>query len=290
MTGPNEQSPSRSPPPQTSSNTTPSHLGGLDLSFAHDTWTKLAASECRLRLLNELVSLNLGFCEVEEYSLALNEKFRLEAFKLNSELSGKKIVKEAMSLKLRDEQRYNHEMTRVRNKCRFDIGEMFGRNTRRSRTIMKNLRNHALKIKSQYDEKYKNKLSHLLKKYREDSELKLDKVPDGLEIYENLSIFDKAKFDDIIVTEYDVAVVGDITLSEDEKSILRINPKFALMNCLKNEEMSLDLEMGCAKLRYTLGRENDERLDDEVEITEEEEEKLEEIDARSRQFFDPGMK
>ena len=58
-----------------------SYKEGLDLGIARSVWAKVAASECRIRLLTELIGLGIGFKDVEDYSHDLGLKFKSDAFK-----------------------------------------------------------------------------------------------------------------------------------------------------------------------------------------------------------------
>ena len=46
-------------------------------------WMDIAYSEMRLKLITELLKLKVGFSEVEEFCLGLNEKFRSSFYKEN---------------------------------------------------------------------------------------------------------------------------------------------------------------------------------------------------------------
>ena len=52
--------------------------GGSDLGLMISAWQDLAASECRLELMNKLKVINLGLAEVEEFNLGLNVTLRTE--------------------------------------------------------------------------------------------------------------------------------------------------------------------------------------------------------------------
>ena len=58
---------SKNPKPQNTSDFTSQLSEGSDLSFEIRNWKDTATSECRLEMIRELVSLNLGFNEVEDY-------------------------------------------------------------------------------------------------------------------------------------------------------------------------------------------------------------------------------
>ena len=60
--------------------------------------------------------------------------------------------------------------------------------------------------------------------------------------------------------------IGNISLDADEESILKLNPKFAVLKCLEREEIERDIELGTAKLRYELGRLELEKRKEEIEL------------------------
>ena len=88
---------------------------------------------------------------------------------------------------------------------------------------------------------------------------------------ENLSIFSKKRFDDKKTYEYEVETIGEVTLTNNERMILRLPPKFAVEENLPAEGLALDEEMGFAKARMTICKEEGERLDEDEGIGEEEE-------------------
>ena len=95
---------------------------------------------------------------------------------------------------------------------------------------------------------------------------------------------------------------------EEEKEVLKLNPKFAVVERLDSENMEIETEMGLAKYRYQIIREDEimDDLEDEVmeenkeikvkkrrRLNEEEEKLMEEmeiIEAESRQIYDASTK
>ena len=59
---------------------------------------------------------------------------------------------------------------------------------------------------------------------------------------------------------------------------------------LANGDLDFDQETSYAELRIQLGKENEEKINDEEKISPEEAKKIEEVSARSRQTFDPVEK
>ena len=66
-----------------------------------------------------------------------------------------------------------------------------------------------------------------------------------------------------------------------------MHPNFSIMEDLKEGKLEFEQELSYAKLRIQIKKELDERVEDEVELTQEEEDKIEEIEATSRMTFDP---
>ena len=93
------------------------------------------------------------------------------------------MVKSVMNLKLRDEKYFLSEMTQERNRRRHSIKEEFGKITRKTRNILKKLRIEAEKTRNMKTRTYEKKLDLLQKKYREDEEDRLDKIPDEISDY-----------------------------------------------------------------------------------------------------------
>ena len=61
-------------------------------------------------------------------------------------------------------------------------------------------------------------------------------------------IFDRAKMEEMKPIDTESLVIGDITLDDDEKQVLKLNPKFAVMLRLSEEEMERDTEIAATKI------------------------------------------
>ena len=226
---------------------------GQDLSDATKVWTSLAMSECRMELLTRLVQLNIGLKEVQDISECLNIQYRSEHLKSNSDKEAVKVVRNLMELKLRDEKFYHGEQMRLRNIARREIFKEYGKNTRKSRTIVKSLRTNAMREKNIARKKYEKKLSFLIKKYSKNTDLDDEVIVKGLEKYSNAKIFSRLKYEKIERDEITVAIVGDLEISDAEREALTLHPKFGIMVSLEEEtDFELDLELGFSKLRYKI--------------------------------------
>ena len=108
--------------------------------------------------------------------------------------------------------------------------------------------------------------------------------------------------------EQEVRLIGDIKIDEDERSMVKMNPKFAIQRKLRLIEQEQDTELCLAKLRYEikkieqwrkeLEKEESEygygnqtkkrRIENKLSPKEEEDEVIKE--AKDRQIFDPVKK
>ena len=114
----------------------------------------------------------------------------------------------------------------------------------------------------------------------------MDKVPENLQEFSNLSVFDKNRFSKVTAVTYDARVDGEVEVDEDEKAILRMNPKCSINQNLTEGGFEFEQEQAYAKARMEIGKELEERVEDPVEMTEEEEEIAEQLEAKTRQTFD----
>ena len=128
----------------------------------------------------------------------------------------------------------------------------------------------------------------------------LENPPKGLEKYKNAKIFSRLKYKKYEKEDPAVCIVGDMSISDEERQALSLPPKFGLMARLLPTDFENDIEIGLAKLRYQLQQELEEELSQEDEdilrlkLTETEKEDLEEIavraEAETRAVFDPLKK
>ena len=72
--------------------------------------------------------------------------------------------------------------------------------------------------------------------------------------YEEANVFCERKFATIEEDQIEVQIVGDVRLSKNEESVLKLHPKFALMSDMKDIDMELEMELCFAKIRYQLSR------------------------------------
>ena len=133
----------------------------MDLSHEAGIWKRKAKSDCRLILMKKLLDIGIGFNELEHFNEALHLKIRSETLKKRlreGKRPEKKIVREAMLFKIRDEQCTNKETNNEMQKERRALKTFYGENTRRVRGIMKTLNGVAQEVREDMHSKYRNKI------------------------------------------------------------------------------------------------------------------------------------
>ena len=228
---------------------------GKNLSAMTKVWSDIAVSEVKMRMMKELKTLNVGFNEVEEFNLGLMYNCKSQKMKDSRNNPNRKVIKAAMEIKLNDERMYNKELCSERNRWRKKMATNVGNNTKPYRRLMKHLNMEAAKEREKHEVKYIEKVKHLKKKYTEDEEVKIDEVPPGLEQFSCLSIFNKVKYTNISAKDYSVIVLGDMSIDEDEKKVMRLPPKFGVLQPLHKDGLAFEQELCYAKIRMEIGQE-----------------------------------
>ena len=73
--------------------------------------------------------------------------------------------------------------------------------------------------------------------------------------FNSLSIFDREKYERLKELTYEITYVGDVTLSNVEKSILRMPPQFSIIETLQEGTIEFEQELSYGKLRIQLNKE-----------------------------------
>ena len=142
--------------------------------------------------MTKLLSMNLGFNELEHFNEALHLQIRSETLKRrisDGKFPEKKVVREAMLFKTRDEELTNKELEKEMRNMRKCIKTEYGGNTRRTKSIMRKLNNGAHETRLETREKYREKIKTLKRKHLIDEEEKISRVPPELKHYEPASVF-----------------------------------------------------------------------------------------------------
>ena len=132
-------------------------MEGQDTSARKKIWEDLASTEMRLELMSELLKLNLGLADVEEFNLNLKGNLRNKPTDKVSEMLDKKLVRAAMGAKMQDEQVTRGKLIRCRNKERTEIMRKLGNNSKPYRGTIRSLRSAAMTIKTSQRKLYAEK-------------------------------------------------------------------------------------------------------------------------------------
>ena len=182
-------------------------MEGMDISAMKRTWEDLAATEMRLQLMSELVKLNVGLADVEEFNLNLKGNLKNLPSDKVSEMQNTKLVKATMDIKIQDENVTRTKLVRTRNISRTKLMRELGRNSKKYRTVIRGLRQAAWDKKASYKTIYEEKLIHLRGKYRETEQEIMDKIPTEMQEFITLSIFDREKYERIEPLTYEITCV-----------------------------------------------------------------------------------
>ena len=98
-------------------------IEGKDLSEMRKIWQEAAISELRLNLMSALKNKNLGFREIENFSLGLMYNFKSNKLIDQNEKPIKGVVQEGMKVKMIDEKHHHRELNKLKNKERKRLGE-----------------------------------------------------------------------------------------------------------------------------------------------------------------------
>ena len=167
-----------------------------------------------------LIKEGMGLAELEEFNLGVSSKFKSAKFKSKPPSDPKvrdSVMGRAMKLKLADEQCLLREICEERTSLRRQLAKKLTKNSRPYRNLMQELKQEELKTKKEATEKFKNKIAHLKRKYsKEDQENRNqedEKAPADLQEYEDvLTVFDKKKYQELLIDSYDVKIIGDIKI------------------------------------------------------------------------------
>ena len=143
------------------------------------TWCDLAVSETRQLMMQELLKLEVGLADIEEFGLDLNNKLRSGDFREKSgEGNSRKLARVAMEIKVRDERKISEGLRRRVNEMRKILEDDHKKNSKPYRSAIKRLRKEAAKTRCEHRKIYKEKLEHLKNKYRKSEEEKVRKIPE----------------------------------------------------------------------------------------------------------------
>ena len=256
-------------------------MGGKELREESKVWEELATGEARMMLMRKMIKEDLAFADLESFGTEFNNK--LKSIKLRNKTLYKKVSGTAMKAKLADEQELRRELMKIKHRMKKDLAEEYGENSRKYRRIISTLNKLARQSKDKANEKYNKKIQHLREKHKNDGNNdEEDDVPEDLEEYADLSVFNKRKYENIETRSYDVKVIGEVTISDEEEQVLKLHPKFSVLEDLQPGGLDGLQEASIAKLR--MEKEKNKMYED---FTEEERKEDERMEAQNRIIFNP---
>ena len=266
---------------------------------------KLTNIEERGRLIGNLIARGVGFKEEEEFFKHERSKFQCKTTQITKK---KEIIKMVMMDKQRDNQKHGKKIRSLRNKTLVEIENTLGKNSRPCRELRKSVRSNVQHLRRKLRAKYDKKTTFLVKKYGM-KYVAIDELEyEDRKMYEGAKIFDEEcnmKNED----EYEPCIVcmedEEVIISEEEKDLLALGPKFCVRNNLNEEIFEGEVEECIIKYRWDqMSRdiaENEAKKEDpaykNIELfftNEENEEMREELEeerdieyAKSRMIYDP---
>ena len=79
-------------------------------------------------------------------------------------------------------------------------------------------------------------------------------------------VYSKENYEALEIKRNEDLRIGNVEMSAEEKTLLSLNPKFAILKCLSNEEQELDIELGLTKLRYEVTQIDLDQRKEEIEF------------------------
>ena len=138
----------------------------------------------------------------------------------------------------------------------------------------------AKKLRREIRVKNNQKVEHLSKKLRKKTSG--CELPEDLERYSAVRCLQPDFKPPFLEPDKQPLVFGDVDLDSDESEAMLLDPKFAVLDSIGEEEFELEVQAALAKLRWHKMKED--RL--EEDITEAEKEREEKLEAEARQIYD----
>ena len=239
-----------------------SDIEGISLEKLEKTWKDLAASESRIKMMDSLQKIKVGFNDVEYFNLGLIYNAKTINCNNYGEKEDRKVVETAMKFKRKDEIKNRKRIVKEKLEISRKIDRSLEMTNNMKKKIMKHLNMTFVEKKKELDEKYTEKVKHLRKKFEKDEEKELDKVPDEMigTGFENLTVFDKERYEnEVEVTEIEVVKYGEVEIDDEEEAALKLHPKMALPKRLEEGYMNLQMDLSYTKVRWQLKKDDENK-------------------------------
>ena len=228
---------------------------------------KCTRGEAKTRLLEDLLRKRLGLREVEEFVKKERKTFMGggKEEKFNSRISKHKeercIVDKIMRRKLKGNNDHCKVLRREKVKCDESLVAKLGGKTREYRRVVRETRKNCDELRSMLKGKNDKKIKWLQMKYEEIYEYGDDMTEEEYEMYGMAKILcGKNEITAEKLREPEVVVRGgeELTVTEEEKEVLALGPKFCVRKSLKMEDFEIEMEECIAKIKWWL-REEEEK-------------------------------
>ena len=191
-----------------------------------------------------------------------------------------------MRNRIKDAYEAVRETTQAKSMMVKKLSKVFKKQVKLGERIFNQLGMEERKTINMIQRKNNNKVNHLREKFSNNSEPP-PTIPDILARYKDIKIFHETINEESNV-DINVMTIGDIELDEEELSILKLPPDFAILTNLSEENFIHEEELAMTKLRWEKRKLIEEDLGkDNIDVTEEEKEEIKIVEAKSRQIFDP---
>ena len=268
---------------------------------------KLAGVEERSKLLDELKKRKICLAEEEEFVLKETKKLKtLGNSKGLVKKQHEEIVSVSLKYKIKDNNHLGVKLRRRKNWLRGRLEQTLGIKSIEYRDIMMSVREYIVGYKKRLRDKNRRKVEHLTKKYgmKRSNQLRWGDVNDEMK---RMMGTPRMFMDDCVMkgeTVVDPVIVEgeneQIVLSENERELLKLGPKFCTFNRLVDEDFETDLEECIMKVKWDMmgdGEEKERGSEEKafeillgkkecVKIDEEAQEERDIIEAEKRSIYD----
>ena len=248
-------------------------MSALEIRAFRNLAYKLVKIQERGKLMGNLISAGIGLREVEEFVRHEVNKLKGSYHKEGNQQMNRnnyifkntrEIVAKTMAMKQKDNIKMGRGTTRARNKLKGKIEEKLGPRSRQCRSIMKSVNENCKKLRDKLKTKNTKKCEFLKGKYgmKENCLDELNTV--DAKKYGMARIFKDGNgmkgVNDMEPTIVYMKNEEPIELTNDEKSVLALGPKFCIMNNLNEETFEREIEETIIKYRWEMKKlENEEK-------------------------------
>ena len=233
---------------------------------------KCTKGEMKQRLINTLVKKNTGLQAVEEFIRRERAILGGGNKTLSSQISNykeeRKIVGEIMRRKLREIIKTCITLRRRKTVADDSLVKILGKKSGEYQKIVKETREYSEKLREELGNKNEKKVNWLMKKY----EMKFD-------VIEEMSENERNKYGMAEVLKAECGMEGEqlrypeivckrgetLEISNDEKQVLALGPKFCVRKDLDEENFEIELEECIAKIKWDI-RSEEEKKGEKIDL------------------------